>query len=110
MHDVTAKQGAVTPVGQKPNYAKHHKRFPTTAWLRRRAPRNVPLFAFEYGDTGAGNDAGIAHNWAAFDAVEIVPQGIGSRVRGLQVHGEKVKEAAAGSRVAVRAIQSASAS
>lgn len=35
------------------------------------------------------------------DAVEIVPQGIASRVRGLQVHGQKVNEAQAGSRVAV---------
>ena len=74
MHDMTAKQAAVTPVGQHPNFQKHHARFPTTAWLRRRAPRNVPLFAFEYGDTGAGNDVGVARNWAAFDAVEIVPR------------------------------------
>ena len=74
MHDMTAKQAAVSPVGQLPNYQKHHRHFPTSAWLRRRAPRNVPLFAFEYGDTGAGNDVGVAHNWAAFDAVEIVPR------------------------------------
>ena len=39
---------------------KNHRRFPTTAWLRKQAPRNVPFFAFEYGDTGAGNDVGIA--------------------------------------------------
>ena len=38
------------------------------------------------------------------DAIEIVPQGIASRVRGLQIHGEKVKEAAAGSRVAVNLV------
>ena len=74
MHDMTAKSAAVMPVGQHPNFQKHHARFPTTAWLRRRAPRNVPLFAFEYGDTGAGNDVGVANNWAAFDAVEIVPR------------------------------------
>jgi selenocysteine-specific elongation factor len=35
------------------------------------------------------------------DAVEIVPQRISTRVRGLQVHGQKVNEAEAGSRVAV---------
>jgi len=35
------------------------------------------------------------------DLVEIVPQQAGSRVRGLQVHGQKVTEATAGSRVAV---------
>ena len=74
MHDMTAKQAAVTPVGQHPRFPKHHKQFPTTAWLRRRAPSNVPLFAFEYGDTGAGNDVGIARNWAAFDAIEIAPR------------------------------------
>src|SRR5215470_5156138 len=74
MHDMTAKKAAMTPIGQNPNYQKHHKQFPTSAWLRRQAPRNVPFFAFEYGDTGAGNDVGIAHNWAAFDAVKIVPR------------------------------------
>ena len=74
MHDMTAKRAAVTPVGQHPSFEKHRARFPTAAWLRRRAPRNVPFFAYEYGDTGAGNDVGIAHNWAAFDAVEIVPR------------------------------------
>jgi len=74
MHDMTTKRAAVTPVAQLPGFAKHHKWFPTSAWLRRRAPSNVPLFAFEYCDTGAGNDVGIAHNWAALDAVEIVPR------------------------------------
>jgi (S)-mandelate dehydrogenase len=74
MHDTTAKQAAVKPVEQPPGFAKYHKHFPTTAWLRRKAPRKVPLFAFEYADTGAGNDVGIAHNWAAFDGVEIVPR------------------------------------
>ena len=73
MDDVTAKQAAIAPVAQHSNYQKHHRRFPTTAWLRRQAPRNVPRFAFEYGDTGAGNDVGIAHNWAALDAIKIVP-------------------------------------
>ncbi len=74
MHDMTAKQAAIAPAGPHPNFAKNHKRFPTTAWMREAAPRNVPRFAFEYGDTGAGNDVGIAHNWAALDAVKIVPR------------------------------------
>ncbi|MGB3658514.1 MAG: alpha-hydroxy-acid oxidizing protein, partial [Pseudolabrys sp.] len=74
MHDMTAKKSTVAPVGQHPNFQKHHKHFPTSAWLRRRAPHNVPLFAFEYGDTGAGNDIGIAHNWSAFDAIKITPR------------------------------------
>ena len=33
-----------------------------------------PHFAFEYMDGGAGADTGIAHNWAALDAVELVPR------------------------------------
>ena len=74
MHDVTAKPEAIGAAGPNPNFAKHHRRFPTTAWLRKQAPRNVPRFAFEYGDTGAGNDVGIAHNWAALDAIKIVPR------------------------------------
>src|SRR5262244_589879 len=74
MHDMTAKQAAVTAVERFPRFAKHHRHFPTSAWLRRRAPHNVPLFAFEYGDTGAGNDVGITHNWGAFDAIKITPR------------------------------------
>lgn len=74
MHDMTAKPAALAAVAQNPNFQKHHQRFPTTAWMRQHAPRNVPRFAFEYGDTGAGNDVGIAHNWAALDAVKIVPR------------------------------------
>ena len=37
--------------------------------------RRIPHFAFEYADGGAGNDdAGISRNWAALDAVELVPR------------------------------------
>ena len=43
----------------------------------------------------------VAGTMRVGDAVEIVPQQITSRVRGLQVHGQKVTEAEAGSRVAV---------
>jgi L-lactate dehydrogenase (cytochrome) len=74
MHDVTAKKEAMLAYAPHPNFAKHHKLFPTSAWLRREAPRHVPLFAFEYGDTGAGNDVGIEHNWAAFDAIKVAPR------------------------------------
>jgi selenocysteine-specific elongation factor len=35
------------------------------------------------------------------DSVEIAPQGIATRVRGIQIHGEKAKEALAGMRVAI---------
>jgi L-lactate dehydrogenase (cytochrome) len=74
MHDMTAKPAAISPVGPNPSYQKNHRRFPTTAWMRKAAKRHVPLFAFEYGDTGAGNDVGIAHNWAAFDAIKVTPR------------------------------------
>ena len=40
-----------------------------------RARRRLPHFAFEYCDGGAGkDDAGIKRNWAALDAVELVPR------------------------------------
>jgi (S)-mandelate dehydrogenase len=50
------------------------RRFPTIDYLRRQARRRIPHFAFEYGDGGAGADKGIARNWAALDAVELVPR------------------------------------
>ncbi len=74
MHDMTAKKEALFAYTPHPNFAKWHKLFPTSAWMRRQAPRNVPRFAFEYGDTGAGNDVGIQHNWAAFDVIKITPR------------------------------------
>ena len=49
-------------------------RFPTIPDLRRYARRHIPHFAFEYCDGGAGTDTGIARNWAALDAVELVPR------------------------------------
>ena len=57
-----------------PRFVKLHRRFPTALYLRRHARRHVPRFAFEYMDGGAGADGGIARNWCAFDAVEIVPR------------------------------------
>jgi (S)-mandelate dehydrogenase len=74
MHEMKGKRAAPPPIGELPGFAEHQRRFPTTAWLRRYAPSKVPLFAFEFGDTGAGNDLGIAHNWAALDAVQVVPR------------------------------------
>src|SRR5262249_14319920 len=35
---------------------------------------SAPPFAFEYMDGGAGADGGIARNWSALDAVELVPR------------------------------------
>jgi (S)-mandelate dehydrogenase len=48
------------------------RHYPTIAYLRERARHHIPHFAFEYGDGGAGSDKGIARNWAALDAVELV--------------------------------------
>ena len=49
-------------------------RFPTIAYLREHARYHIPRFAFEYCDGGAGSDKGIARNWSALDAVELVPR------------------------------------
>jgi (S)-mandelate dehydrogenase len=57
-----------------PRFTKLHRRFPTIAYLRRHARAHVPRFAFEYLDGGAGADGGIARNWNALDAVELVPR------------------------------------
>src|SRR5215475_166107 len=57
-----------------PRFPKLHRRFPTILYLRQHARRHVPSFAFEYMDGGAGADGGIARNWCAFDAVELVPR------------------------------------
>jgi (S)-mandelate dehydrogenase len=50
------------------------QRFPTIAYLREQARHHIPRFAFEYCDGGAGSDKGIARNWSALDAVELVPR------------------------------------
>ena len=57
-----------------PRFVKLHRRFPTVAYLRKHARRKLPHFAFEYCDGGAGADGGIARNWSALDAVELVPR------------------------------------
>src|SRR3982074_3159437 len=77
MHDVTAlghpDAKPYTPA-DNPAFIELHRRFPTIAYLRRRARRRLPSFAFEYLDGGAGADGGIARNWRALDAVELVPR------------------------------------
>ncbi len=50
------------------------QRFPTIRYLRRGARRRLPGFAFEYADGGAGADLNIEHNWAALDAIDLVPR------------------------------------
>jgi (S)-mandelate dehydrogenase len=76
MDDRTAQAkvrvGAGAP--DKARYLALHRRFPSVFHLRAHARRHVPNFAFEYMDGGAGADTGIAHNWAALDAVELMPR------------------------------------
>ncbi len=79
MHDTTAiaapQSKSVTGENANPRYAELYRHYPTIDYLRRRARRHLPHFAFEYGDGGSGkDDAGIKRNWAALDAVELVPR------------------------------------
>ena len=77
MHDTTALLRSAasdyTPADNS-RFPELHRRFPTTAYLRQHARSHVPSFAFEYMDGGAGGDGGIARNWNAFDAIELVPR------------------------------------
>jgi L-lactate dehydrogenase (cytochrome) len=76
MHDTTAVAARKTATGNvmSARYEALHRRFPTVAYLRQHARRRVPNFAFEYMDGGTGSDGGIARNWSALDAVELVPR------------------------------------
>jgi (S)-mandelate dehydrogenase len=79
MQDTTAPVAPPPPpplgFGVSPRFKELQRRYPTIDYLRRRARRRVPHFAFEYGDGGAGeDDAGVRRNWAAFDAIELVPR------------------------------------
>src|SRR5580693_7434539 len=78
MHDTTAlapPQRPLTGYSQNPRFAQLHLDYPSIGYLRRRARRHIPHFAFEYADGGSGkDDAGIRRNWAALDAIELVPR------------------------------------
>jgi (S)-mandelate dehydrogenase len=79
MHDTTAfaKPQNKPRAGKSanPRYAELYRSYPTIDYLRRRARGRLPHFAFEYSDGGSGkDDAGIKRNWAALDAVELVPR------------------------------------
>jgi (S)-mandelate dehydrogenase len=75
MDDRTAvAAGSLESPMAQPDATVLHRRFPTIAHLRHHARRHVPHFVYEYMDGGAGADVGIAHNWAALDAVELVPR------------------------------------
>ena len=72
MHDMT--MAPLAPPAKNVNFLKHQRRFPTIHYLRRGAQRRLPHFAYEYGDGGAGADSCIQRNWAALDAVQLVPR------------------------------------
>ena len=74
MHDTTALRRPEGSTNANPRFIALHRRFPTVAYLREKARRNLPSFAFEYCDGGAGADGGIARNWNALNAVELVPR------------------------------------
>ena len=84
MHDTTAIAKPLPPTPEPkppagknadPRYAALYRQYPTIDYLRRRARARLPYFAFEYCDGGSGkDDAGIKRNWAALDAVELVPR------------------------------------
>lgn len=50
------------------------RKYPTAQVLRARAREMSPKFAFGYLDGGANADGNIDHNWAALDAVKLVPR------------------------------------
>jgi (S)-mandelate dehydrogenase len=66
--------GSSVGAGASPEKTRLRRRCPTIAHLRRRARRHIPRFAFEYLDCGAGENGGIARNWRALDAVELIPR------------------------------------
>ena len=84
MHDTTAIAKPLPPAPEpkprasktvNPRYAALYRHYPTIDYLRRRARTRLPYFAFEYCDGGSGkDDAGIRRNWAALDAIELVPR------------------------------------
>jgi (S)-mandelate dehydrogenase len=74
MQDTSAQRRPEGETISSPGYVALQRRFPTVHYLRRGARRNLPRFAFEYSDGGAGADGGIERNWKALDAVELVPR------------------------------------
>src|ERR1700680_655777 len=79
MHETTAMAAPqeMPPVSysRNPRFAQLHRHYPSIDYLRRRARHHIPHFAFEYADGGSGkDDSGIRRNWAALDAVELVPR------------------------------------
>jgi (S)-mandelate dehydrogenase len=72
MDETTVKYALGAGAAGPAEKLKLKRRYPTIAYLRSRARAHVPGFAFEYMDGGAGADGGIARNWRALDAVELI--------------------------------------
>jgi L-lactate dehydrogenase (cytochrome) len=68
----TAPLSRPAPGGEKA--AERRRKFPTTYYLREHARTRIPNFGFEATDGGAGTDGNIKRNWAAFDAIELMPR------------------------------------
>ena len=62
------------PIPSRDRNTELYRRFPTLPTMRKAARKKLPYFAFEYLDGGAGEDTGIARNWRALDAVELMPR------------------------------------
>jgi hypothetical protein len=62
MHDTTAiiasrtapQTKPVAAYSRGPHFTQFHRHYPTVDYLRRRARRHIPHFAFEYADGGSG--------------------------------------------------------
>lgn len=74
MNDYAAPSGADAATAPDRAARRRQRVYPSVADLRAGAGRRLPFFAFAYADGGAGRDAGIQRNWAAFDAVTLAPQ------------------------------------
>ncbi|MCC2098786.1 MAG: alpha-hydroxy-acid oxidizing protein, partial [Hyphomicrobiales bacterium] len=73
--------GKPSPAAQPLSAAEQQERlallraYPTAQDLRVKAHRQMPNFAFEYMDGGAGlSDNGIQRNWRALDSIELAPR------------------------------------
>ncbi len=49
-------------------------RYPSSAYLQRRARRRLPGFVFDYLEGGSGRQAGLARNTHGFDQAELMPR------------------------------------
>src|SRR4029077_16488808 len=83
MHDTSAiiaprtapQTKPVAAYSRGPRFTEFHRHYPTVDYLRQRARRHIPHFAFEYADGGSGkNDAGIRRNWAHLHAIRVSPR------------------------------------